>query len=403
MEISNKRKKFLLYGLVCNLISVAVQGFLVVQHYNLKLGLSTGKSFCNINSTFNCDAVAVSAYSSIAGIPLAMLGLFAHAVLIFLLASAWLEVSLNPRRVLRLSLLLSALIALTSVVMGSISTLILGTYCIYCMAAYALSFINVTLIWKAQEDKPGSNFLADVKSLVADHRWATILLVLIPGLSFVGHSLYLADYGGSAKIQESIRDSISEWTGSASFDFNSENSMTYQKGSSKPVMIIVEFADYLCSHCRAAYPSLHNFTDSRPDVQLQFKAFPLDGTCNKAIERKGDGLRCKLAYLSHCAEKISKKGWDAHHWIFDRQDRLLSGLSFETVFKELTEEFHLDSQAVKACIDQDATIEAIANQAWEGAAAKIAGTPSVFINGKKMERGQFPPLLEKIYQTLKSQ
>lgn len=78
-------------------------------------------------------------------------------------------------------------------------------------------------------------------------------------------------------------------------------------------MTIVEFADYLCPHCKVAATSLHNFIKQHPDVLLIFKPFPLDGKSNAALaEHKGNGIRCLLPKITFCMEQLEQKGWQAH-------------------------------------------------------------------------------------------
>src|SRR5688572_18216702 len=59
---------------------LALAGFCLslisLQHYvRLKYNLASDPSFCNINAAFNCDAVTMSAWGTVGGLPLASYGI----------------------------------------------------------------------------------------------------------------------------------------------------------------------------------------------------------------------------------------------------------------------------------------------------------------------------------------
>lgn len=67
------RKRYFLLILLCCSLGVVASSLALQHHYRQE-----ASSFCNFNSTFNCDVVNRSAYSEIAGIPVALLGLLAY-------------------------------------------------------------------------------------------------------------------------------------------------------------------------------------------------------------------------------------------------------------------------------------------------------------------------------------
>ncbi|MFX8778144.1 DsbA family protein, partial [Acinetobacter baumannii] len=78
---------------------------------------------------------------------------------------------------------------------------------------------------------------------------------------------------------------------------------------SKATVTIVEFADFLCPHCKSAATSLDAFINNNPNAKLVFKTFPLDGKCNKGMQHQGDGVRCQLAAAPVCADQMNQSGW----------------------------------------------------------------------------------------------
>lgn len=383
---------------IVSLATMAVHAYLTLQHYQLKLGLAEGKSLCNVSSTFNCDSVAISSYATLFGIPMALLGLISQVVFFVLLLAARLELSSSTESLRRFLFWISTFVFGTSVVMALISAFGLGTYCLFCMTAYALSILQLTGAWKIQLESPLARIREDLGALLSQARWALILFLLIPVFGWLAHSILLDSYG-FGRLQIAIDESVATWESSPTLEFQTERGLSQQKGSGPTKMTIVEFADFLCPHCKAASPSLEAFAQSHPDVRLIFKTFPLDGKCNKAVTRQGDGLRCRLSAAMICAENLNQKGWEAHHWIFERQEHLYTTAGFESVSNEISKDLGLDKASFESCLNADGTHDSILAMAQEG--ASISGTPTVFVNGKLLPRGQILPVLEAVYKKLK--
>lgn len=387
--------------LVLMLVSIATLGvhfYLSVQHYQLKLGLNEGQSVCNISSLFNCDSVAISRYSTFMNIPVALLGLLSQLVFLTLLLAVRFELSAFPSHLRRLLLWFSIFVAGVSVVMGFVSATRLGTFCLFCITAYVLSFIQLLGAWKVQHSSPWTQLSSDLKTLFTQTRWVLVLVILIPSLSWVSNSVILDSYGlGQLKLITA--DALNRWENSPAQNFTEEG-LALGPAAGKASMVIVEFADFLCPHCKTASPSLEAFTHSHPDVRMVFKAFPLDGKCNQAIQREGDGTRCRLSAAVLCAEKLNQKGWQASHWVFARQEELSRGIDVNALTERMGTELSLDSSQLKECLNSDQIQEQLLSMAKEGATAEIQGTPSIFVNGKLLEKGQFIPVLEALHKKL---
>ncbi|PIS11385.1 MAG: hypothetical protein COT73_04285 [Bdellovibrio sp. CG10_big_fil_rev_8_21_14_0_10_47_8] len=202
-------------------------------------------------------------------------------------------------------------------------------------------------------------------------------------------------------MEQTIQDSVAQWEHASVQNFTADG-LLYQKGDGEPTFVIVEFADYLCPHCKVAYPTLHAFTDAHPSSRLIFKPFPLDGKCNKAIPHAGDGYRCKLAALSLCSEQVGKKGWAAHQWIFDHQETLPGLGKWNDTVKEVAQELQLNEGDLTQCVDSDAIYDKIQASANEGAKAQVPGTPAIFVNNKSLPGGAFLPILQGLYTKVMS-
>src|SRR5688500_1342020 len=71
---SQRRKLWLIIALVLGRAGIGIALYATSHHLEVKASGQTDAA-CNINDTFSCDAVALSPYSEVSGIPLGILGL----------------------------------------------------------------------------------------------------------------------------------------------------------------------------------------------------------------------------------------------------------------------------------------------------------------------------------------
>ena len=157
---------------------------------------------------------------------------------------------------------------------------------------------------------------------------------------------------------------------------------------------------FKCPHCKNAAQTFKLFLSSKSNVKFVFIPYPLDGTCNPGIPNKGDGSRCELAGWVLCAEKINQKGWDVYYWIFENQENLSFTSDLGSSLEEVSKLYSLNSAEIKTCATSAETFELIKKASQEGEAAKITGTPSIFLNGKKLDYGQYIDVLRGAIKTL---
>ena len=374
--------------LVSLLATIGVFIYLTLHHYDVKLGVGGG-SICSISSAINCDAAAASAYAEVAGIPIAILGGVFHLILLgFILfyAFGWISGSPYLQKILRGMLLSSAAV---SVMMAVISAVLVKVACPFCVAGYVLSFLNLYLGWDLV--KSGAEKFA-IDQYFTEYRSYLFALLSIPLLAWIFSSMIQKQYGLD-ELKRYVPEKIAIWKVGTEYTFDPALGLAITGENAK--YTIVEFADFKCGHCKAASATFDMFLASRSDVNFIFKPYPLDGTCNGGIPQKGDGSRCTLAGFVLCAEKLNKKGWEMHHWIFKHQDRLLPITDAKSLLPEIEKELGLDKTALGECADSAETFDTISKSAAEGNAANVQGTPTVYLNGKKLPWGH---LMEVIKQ-----
>lgn len=123
----------------------------VVSSVSLQHHFATSKTeYCDIGETFNCDIVNRSGYSSVLGVPVALIGMLGYAAL------AGLATVYRERRDTPALLLSGALAGLAfALYLTYIEARVLGVWCILCLSSLAvIASITVTsvVVWVRSRD-----------------------------------------------------------------------------------------------------------------------------------------------------------------------------------------------------------------------------------------------------------
>jgi len=369
-----------------SILAVFLHAYLIWEFFQVKYALGGGgESLCSFSEAFDCSAVAASPYSSLFGIPIAQFGLWSNLIFTVFLLTHWVTERFSAKASPLASfglLSISGVLAFGTLSMGSLAAFVMKTYCAFCIATYFLSAVTIIGAWLLV--KP------DLKSLAIEFKpsWL-IVLILIPSFSWLTHSIIMDQLGGK-KLPILIQESVIEWKNNSQMSFEISSGIAFGAKADSAKHTIVEFVDVFCPHCKFASYPLKAFTKSRDDVALIVKLFPLDGTCNSALGRSdGDGFRCKWSSVALCANN-QNRGQQVLSWIFDQQSKL-SQLPFDVGLKELyAQNFGLNEATLNECLNSEATLGSIKSMAEEG----IKGTPTIFVNGRQLPRGQLIPVLE---------
>ena len=157
---------------------------------------------------------------------------------------------------------------------------------------------------------------------------------------------------------------------------------TAATGATGAPVQVVEFSDFLCPFCRNLAGGLHAFLPQSGDrIQVFFKNYPLDQTCNPKLQRTVHPGACNLALGAFCAQDQGKF-WAYH-------DRAFAGAGEnpkpEDVVR-LAGEAGLDGVALGTCLAAPRTKERLTTQIDEARRLGVQSTPTLYINGKKLPR-----------------
>jgi uncharacterized membrane protein len=112
---------------VLAVIGIAVSSVSLYHHYG-----SSKTNFCDFGESFNCDIVNRSTYSSVFGIPVALIGILGYALLLAL-ATFYRNKAETPAM-----LMISSTLGLGfAIYLTYIERFVLGTWCILCLSSLA--------------------------------------------------------------------------------------------------------------------------------------------------------------------------------------------------------------------------------------------------------------------------
>ncbi|MEE4112597.1 MAG: thioredoxin domain-containing protein [Desulfobacteraceae bacterium] len=151
-------------------------------------------------------------------------------------------------------------------------------------------------------------------------------------------------------------------------EFTSAQSPT--KGPANAPVTLTLFTDFECSYCARLAPVLDQVHQQYPaKVRIVFKNFPLVRIHRFAVP----------AALAGLAADDQGQFWPFHDRLFQNYNQLDA-----QKIEAIREELGLDAERFQARMNDPALKDLIRRDLEEGNAAGVRGTPTVFINGKKM-------------------
>jgi uncharacterized membrane protein/predicted DsbA family dithiol-disulfide isomerase len=349
------------------LIAFALLGLLASSaatyvHYNL-LKNPDYSSFCDINATVSCKAAYLSRYGSFAGVPVAVGGIL---FFIWVLLLIW-----GSRGKSRIQdsaptyIFAGSTLALAGVLyLAYASFFILKEVCPLCVVTY-LAVIGVFVISGGASSVPMSTLPAramrDLRVLVTTD--VRPVAAPLPSLT----SREASEFEAWWAVQPV----------KAGFPYANDGAK----------VLIVEFADFQCPHCKQMYfaykPILDKYLAEYPkDVRLIFKTWPITSMCNPAVPVVNFAASCDAssAYMMAEAKGTGEKLKD---WFFLHQEEL-SPATVRRAAADVGGIADFDAQYPKV-------LPAVKADAAVGTTLGVDSTPVFFVNGKRIPGGGVPP------------
>jgi serine/threonine-protein kinase len=427
------RVRLVLAALLC-LVNGALSGLLLLQHHGDERASAAVSQVCGEGDQSGCEVVARSRFSEVGGVPLAAVGVFFYIAVATLLLLALLA---GPEtRAAAASIALLALVAAVAVdlVLLGVQMVAIRAFCRLCLLTYAVNVLALLLVVNARRDGAVvGQAVRRTDGRVALAGWvlATLALGVAVLASEVGLSYRekerLATLLGPApaaspsipavlsspvppgsdaqRFQEEARAATEQarrlqeildnpqrleqyFADKAAREFEQGPAHKLQlegvpvKGPANAPIKVAEFSDFLCPFCRQIAGAFSQYMPaSAGRVAIFYKNYPLETECNPHVERTLHPGACVLARGGICAA-AQDKFWPYHDRVFATE---LKDPKAEDVSR-LAAEAGLDAGVLQACLGSAATQAKLAGEIEEAWKAGVRGTPTLFINGKKLPR-----------------
>jgi len=389
-------KKYLAYTLILATIGFLISLLLAKVGINL-VNDPSFKSFCNINASFNCDAVALSKYSSHFGIPNFAYGIGYYFIIIIFISYILYKNNKFLPNILVYVFWMSLGSLVVSLYLFIISHLLIKTLCVLCMLIY---FVNIMMFLVAFMSEKWSilnmynKLVADIK-LYFSSGGRTFIFILIL-LNVIG-ALYYFNSNPIIVNKASAEGNTSPTQQEEyNIDYTKANQDRLVLGTAvEPTITILVFTDYECSHCSIASQELNKLLKLNPDIRVIFKDYPLDQTCNQRMRRPFHQYACKASLSARCAAEQGKF-WEYHDLLFANQNSIDNAK-----LRDIANQLNLDMNKFNECVKSEKYINNIITDIDEGAALGLEGTPTFYIEGKKIEGFRTATELQKIINDLK--
>jgi protein-disulfide isomerase len=139
-------------------------------------------------------------------------------------------------------------------------------------------------------------------------------------------------------------------------------------------VVIVEYSDFQCPTCARVEPALHQYlTTYNGKIQLIYKYFPLTRVHQNAMNS---------AHAAECAA-AQKQFWPYHDRLFDTQASWSTLTDPTTSFMAIAQDTKLDIPKFSACYADPTRLAIIEQDAKEGAAREVTGTPTFFLGDER--------------------
>jgi uncharacterized membrane protein len=350
-------------------------------HYRL-LHDPTYVSVCDVNATFSCSEAYTSPYGSIAGVPVAVLGVvfFAFVIGLIVLCSRSASASRNlPGYLFAVSTIgLSAVLYLAYA-----SYFILGTVCLLCVGSY-VAVIGLFLTSGAAAKEPMSSLpsraVDDLRTLVRTPAALSAAVVFVAGAL----AAVLMFPGGSVAASSTDAEQAQPAGAAQVRDFEAWLATQPRETIAAPAdgaaIVIMKFNDYQCPPCRQTYmeykPILAKWAKQAPGkVKFITKDFALERECNAGVSTDVHPAACDAAVAVRLAREKGKAE-AMEDWLFANQASLTPA-SVRQAAKDVGGVVDMEGryQATLALVKADTT---------QGAQLKVTGTPTFFMNGLRL-------------------
>jgi uncharacterized membrane protein len=311
----------------------------------------SASSFCAVGERLDCTSVALSRYSVLLGVPVPLWGALGFVAILVaaIRRSRWL-------------LPLSGAAAVASLVLFVIEVAAIGALCLLCEAVHLVCFALFALSWRARARLSSSYRNREDAALV----FAPPLGIFIALVVFVPRYWIVFGWKGDVPFAQGNTAEGYPWL-----------------GAENPTLVVEEFTDYHCPHCRiASARSLKRLGEHPKTLRLVRRQFP------RVRCRAGRDNLCQAVRIAYCGQEQGRF-WQTDRWLFEHAPRQAS---LELV--QVATEVGLDLEKLRACLTRDDTYERAVAESELAKKKRFPGTPYYVVGDRRAPEEGLAKLLE---------
>ncbi len=371
-------------------LGLSISGYLLYRHFALSdPSGEVGGDFCSAVFGTGCDEALQSPLAVQFGLPLAGWGLVYYGTVAALLLLGW-----TIGETLRFEATTAALLLALTAAVGSIALLVvmatgLSPFCPLCAVVHAINLLLVFVLKPLSASPVGRLVGAVVQAIrylvggkAADPVAARWRMVGFLAAGLVAVVIYQWVFVEAALRAQSAQDPFDPLQTIALFESGMHHDIPIGEedprlGPPDAAVRMVVFSDFQCPGCLQLARTIPRLAGQFKDtLQIIFKHFPLDSTCNSLVQKELHPKACQAARAGEAA-RVQGRFWAFHDALFaPRSER---GLSLKSTVEQLGmdfQRFEKDSRSDEAMAKIQADIDL-------GIRLGVDGTPSLFINGRR--------------------
>jgi protein-disulfide isomerase len=163
----------------------------------------------------------------------------------------------------------------------------------------------------------------------------------------------------------------------------------HSQGRSDAPLVLVEYGDYQCPYCGAAYPIVKRIQkELGSSLRFVFRNFPITNSHPQA------------EWAAETAEAAAAQGkfWEMHDFLYEHQ-RFMGD---EAYFAKNETRLKLDATRIAHEVAKGAYSSRIEEDYTSGIRSGVNGTPTFFINGTRYDGyPEFGPMISALKETQK--
>ncbi len=183
----------------------------------------------------------------------------------------------------------------------------------------------------------------------------------------------------------------------AATDLPAEFIVRNVKGSSEAKVVVTEYSDFECPFCKTFAQTTEKQLEEEyvktGKVRFEFKHFPLPQHNPSATF---------AAYAAECAADQGKF-WEMKQYLFQEAGKQGTNTFTQTRLKAMAETLGLNTSDFNKCLSNQDHAQAVQASLREGQQLAVSGTPTIYVNGKKVDNPSYPDIKAAIDAALLQQ